>query len=360
MTRARREQIALTDTPYYHCIARCVRRAFLCGIDRHTGADFSHRRGWVVDRLGVLSSLFAIDVCAYAVMSNHYHLVLKVDVARAQSWSVEDVIARWSWLFVAPALVQRYRDGDFLGSAERDCALEIVAVWRERLTDISWYMRMLNEHIARRANAEDGCTGRFWEGRFRSQALLDEPALLTCMAYVDLNPIRAGMAATPEQSDFTSVQQRIVNMTGAAAITPASDRPAVPPLSSLAAVTTTATPACPLLTMTGGADVRAGIPMGLTDYLELVDWSGRMVRVDARGAINLRTPPILHRLGIAPAEFLKHVGRLAINSDDGFDGVPFHGALGTPSRLVEIAVRWGRKFFKGLSQARRLYRQVTV
>ena len=79
MTQARDSQISLSDTPYYHCMARCVRRAYLCGEDRLTGQDYSHRRGWIVNKLKELSGVFAIDICAYAVMSNHYHVVLRVD-----------------------------------------------------------------------------------------------------------------------------------------------------------------------------------------------------------------------------------------------------------------------------------------
>ena len=186
-----------------------MRRAWLWGYDEYAGKDYSHRKAWVLERLRELSSVFAIDICAYAVMSNHYHLVLHVDAARARQWTREEVVARWSRLFKRPVLIERWQQSE-CDEAVRAAVEEIIADWRGRLFDISWYMRCLNESLARLANAEDECTGRFWEGRFKSQALLDEAGLLTAMAYVDLNPIRAGIAARPENSDFTSIQDRIM------------------------------------------------------------------------------------------------------------------------------------------------------
>lgn len=209
MATARKTQVSLIDTKYYHCISRCVRRAFLCGKDHFTGKSYEHRRQWVEDKLLELASVFCIDVCAFAVMSNHTHVVLHVDDKKAQRLHDKAVIIRWHKLFKGTLLTQQYLKGEKLNKAQQSLLNRTITQYRTRLADISWFMRVLNEDIARKANKEDNCTGRFWEGRFKSQALLDEAALAACMAYVDLNPIRAKMADTPEVSTHTSIKQRI-------------------------------------------------------------------------------------------------------------------------------------------------------
>ncbi|HFD31148.1 MAG TPA: transposase, partial [Gammaproteobacteria bacterium] len=211
MTQARATLVSLDDTPWYHCVNRCVRRAFLCGQDPVSGHNYEHRRGWIADRIQQLAGVFAIDVAAYAVMSNHFHVVVRIDRDRALNWSVDEVLTRWTQLFTGPVLITRYLSTARAGMSEAEIhkVLELAEGYRERLYDLSWYMRCLNEAIARQANAEESVKGRFWEGRFKSQALLDEAALLAAMAYVDLNPIRAGLAETPETSDHTAIQARI-------------------------------------------------------------------------------------------------------------------------------------------------------
>ena len=127
MTTARRRQVHLDTTPYYHCMARCVRRAFLCGEDHFSGKNYDHRKQWIVDKLKALGGLFAVDICAYAVMSNHYHVVLRVDAQRAKTWSDKEVIDRWCSLFKGPMLVDRLRQGDALSRAEYHAIGTIVA-----------------------------------------------------------------------------------------------------------------------------------------------------------------------------------------------------------------------------------------
>ncbi len=281
MPRSRKTQIALEATPYYHCTSRCVRRAFLCGRDEHSGNDYEHRRGWIEQRMLKLAEVYALDICAYAVMSNHYHVVLHINAEKAKAWSDSEVIQRWHSLYAGNHLSHEYLAGKDLYEEQLRVISDQVAEWRERLMSISWFMRALNEDIARQANAEDGCTGRFWEARFKSQALLDETALATCLAYVDLNPIRAQMAAAPETSEYTSAKQRIATVQKA----PESPEPHQPKL---------------LFPFAGypRQDMPAGLPFRLQDYLELVDWTGRQLRDDKRGSIDNGIPPILERLNI--------------------------------------------------------------
>ena len=287
MPKPRRNQIALSATPYYHCISRCVRRAFLCGKDAHTGRCFEHRRGWIEQRLLKLAGIFAIDIAAYAVMSNHLHLVLHINTTTSQSWTQTDIIHRWHALFAGNSLSKRAVKGETLGLFEQTLLNRYTATWQARLTDISWFMRCLNEPIARLANREDQATGRFWEGRFKTQALLDEQALMACMAYVDLNPIRAKMASTPESSDFTAIQRRILHLQ-----TAVSDHTNLQPPE--------------LMPFVGNPreDMPAGLPFRLQDYIECVDWTGRVLRSDKRGAIAASTPSVLNRLGISAENWL--------------------------------------------------------
>ncbi|MEJ2446005.1 MAG: transposase [Exilibacterium sp.] len=297
MTRPRKNLVCLGTTPYYHITTRCVRRAFLCGVDRYSGKNYEHRRQWIVDRIRLLSSLFAIDICAYAVMSNHYHLVLKLCPEQLFDVSNDVIIERWCALFKGPLLVQRYRQGIPLSQVEQDTVNDIVAVWRKKLTDLSWFMRCLNQPIAFQANREDDCTGKFWESRFTSQALTTEEALLSCMAYVELNPIRANMADSPETSDYTSLQERVKPTFNLAE--------AIKAQSSQGELRYFSTSLKPLLHFEQSQSdaPQKGIPLAFDAYLELVDWTGRAMRFDKRGAIDSQLPTILERLQLSPKQW---------------------------------------------------------
>ena len=139
MGYARKAQISLNDTPYYHLVARCVRRAWLWGFDEYAGRDYSHRKEWVLERLSLLTSIFSIEICAYAVMSNHYHLVLYVDRLRAKQLSDQEVVTRWTQLFGTPHPIAKYMSGE-AEEAERELAQSMIELWRSRLYDISWFM----------------------------------------------------------------------------------------------------------------------------------------------------------------------------------------------------------------------------
>ena len=383
MTRPRSSLISVTDTPWYHVVSRCVRRAFLCGDDAHSGQNFDHRRQWIVEWLLRLAAVFSIDVAAYAVMSNHYHIVMRVDVKRAEAWSVEEVLQRWTQLFSGPVLVQRYLSParDTMTEAEILRVEQFAAEYRERLVSISWFLRILNENIARQANQEDKVKGHFWEGRFKSQALLDETALLSAMAYVDLNPIRAGIAQTPEASDFTSIQSRIA---GLATVEPGIEEDVaeiiieshpetcndsaeteaveVEAESQLQAIDAEETEQLPLkkpsllaslpeallMPFDATGQFQQGIPFSFEDYLQLVDTVGRTIRTDKKGYISGETPKILVRLDIDTDTFIDYASRFLKE---------FGHAVGRPEALVAHAAKRQAKYLRGMKAARVLCRE---
>lgn len=318
-----RSQLVDADAPgFYHCISRCVRRAFLCGEDALTGRSFEHRKQWVEDRLLELAEVFAVGVYAYAVMSNHFHVVVHVDPSATFAWSPDEVAQRWVRL--TPVRV----DGeiDDAACAARATALagnaERTAVLRQRLGSLSWFMRFLNEPIARRANREDGCTGHFWEARFKCQALLDDAAVLACMAYVDLNPIRAGLAPDLPGSSHTSARRRLDGAAPIDASTP--------------------------LTPVAGAVAASAIPATLLEYLELTDWTGRIARPDKRGSIAASTPPILRKLGLAADQW--HTQATGIEQR-------YWRAVGAVDALIEKARDLGQFWLKGAGAACRQKRK---
>jgi putative transposase len=335
MTLSRKQQICLEETPYYHCISRCVRRAFLCGEDKFTGRSYEHRREWIVEKLKQLEEVFSISICAYAVMHNHTHTVLKIDRESALKWSDDEVIARWMVLYKPSPIVSRHLDGLRLTKAELKVVAEEIDKWRHRLYDVSWFMRNLNESIARQANEEDECTGKFWEGRFKSQALLDDAALLTCMSYVDLNPIRAKIADRPEESDFTSIQERIRHYQK---VLEQTDKPAE----------AAATAPGHLLPFVGGEhhDNPKGLNFSLPDYLELTDWAGRAIREDKSGAIPTELAPILERLSIDPEAWLDNVKSYGKN---------YNTVIGTREGMKRFSQTLGRKWFCATGISLRLY-----
>jgi REP element-mobilizing transposase RayT len=302
MPRPRRTQISIEDTPYYHCCSRVVRRAYLCGDDAYSGINYDHRRGWVESLILKLQTVFAIDVAAFAVMSNHLHVVLRVDIDQVNKWTDKEVLEHWHLNFKGNKLTNKFVQGKLIDECEIDHLKRTIATYRSRLCDISWFMRCLNEPVARQANQEDGCTGRFWEGRFKSQALLDEAAVVACMAYVDLNPIRAKTATNLKQSDHTSIQLRI-----RAALNGEQPKTLLPFIGN------------------EHNNQSKGIPVSLKDYLALVDETGRILRNDKCGSICENSARLLTELDIPTENWLKITSEF---------GKLFHGPVGTIDELT--------------------------
>lgn len=369
---ARGEYLDPQTVQIVHVTSRCVRRAFLCGLDPYSGKCYEHRREWIRDRLEFLASIFAIDCLTFAVLSNHLHLILRSRPDIVRSWPDEQVARRW--LRLCP--VRRNNHGEPVEPSDSELAMLVnnprrIAEIRIRLSDVSWWMRMTTEKIAKQANREDECTGRFWEGRYKAQMLLDEAAVLACAMYVDLNPIRAAMAQSLEDSDYTGAKSRIddlkesglkTKLRGSSGPTKSTTIPASDPLKpkrtrrwersrariqsgwlSPMEISESADPVGHDPSRCGRrASLKGFIPMSVLRYLELLDWTGRQLRSDKKGAIPKEIAPILSRLGIESSRWLDLAGQF---------GRLFKRAAGSSISLSAEASRRGQNWMQGPGSA---------
>jgi hypothetical protein len=335
---ARAEVFAPAEVAVVHVMNRVVRRCYLLGDDPVSGKNYDHRKVMIENQLQRLAGAFGIDLLGFAIMSNHFHLILRSRPDVVSAWDDTEVARRW--LLICP--VRKNSAGNptepnefELNSIRNDPRkLEIL---RLRLSDLGWWMRVLCQYIAVRANREDNELGKFWQSRFRAVRLLDEAALLACAAYVDLNPIRAAMAETLEQSDYTSVQRRIQsfsptndNSTSATLATSqpkqeCTDNPVRAVIPAAIGREAAAEGVSPIpmqsrvtadrflspIALISADDQQLGpqassnrfrcsdkgfLPLSQGDYLELLDWTARQVAPGKRGTTPPSTPSLFQRL----------------------------------------------------------------
>lgn len=364
---ARIEVFAPDEIAIVHVMNRVVRRCFLLGNDEFTGKNYDHRKVWVEDQLQRLAASFGIDLLGFAILSNHFHLILRSRPDVAATWDDTEVARRW--LQLCP--VRKNAEG--LAEEPNEMELNTIrndpqklATIRLRLSDIAWWMRLLCQHIAVRANHEDGEVGKFFQSRYRAVRLLDEAAILACAAYVDLNPIRAAMAETLEASDFTSVQRRIESLeqliatqenTEAAVIEPPdhthptpSTMPGVPAPDRFLSPLTIDEQSGELGPVASTSGFRCSdkgyLPLRLPAYLELLDWTARTLATGKQGSTPQDALPLFARLGIEPKAWCNLVGEF---------GRLFHNVAGQPQTVDRTRTRVGSHRYYMRKPARELF-----
>jgi len=319
-------------TPWYHCISRCVRRAHLCG------EGDGDRKAWIEARIQELAAVFAIDCGGFAVLDNHLHLLLLLDSSRARGWSAEEVAERWLRLFP----IRDIKGAALPGSRAWIEHLASDPAWveriRKRLVDLSWFMKCLKEPLARMANKQDGCSGAFWEGRFKSIAVLDEESLLATAAYIDLNTIAAGVARTPEDSEHTSFRARIDHCRSTGTLEALCDEIS----------TRTDNPEqqdglwlLPTDDRQSREGDRPGLVAGctLSCYVRLVDWTSRLIR-QGKANLDAEAVSLFARLGVDPHAWeatLWEMARMSRQSGSHF---------GSAAKLADAARAHGRRWHR--------------
>jgi hypothetical protein len=373
---ARVEVFAADEIAIVHVMNRTVRRCFLMGYDPVSGRNYDHRKVWIDEQLVHQAKHFGIDLLCQAIMSNHLHLVLRSRPDVVQEWSDTEVARRW--LMLCPRRRDEYRRPLEPTEFEINRIVnnkEKLAGLRSRLSDISWWMRLLCQNIAQRANREDGEVGKFWQARYRAVRLLDEIAILSCAAYVDLNPIRAALAQTVATSDFTSAQKRSLGLHARAPHESQSECALSDDFSGTAsaAVRNEHIAAVDLRSAEHLAPVelneRSGqpgpdanpegvrcsnkgfLPMSTAQYLSLLDWTTRQQRVAKPGRKPKQIRRLFNRLGISASvwnELVRNFGRL------------FSIVAGKPAVIDSHRSRSGVHRYRALPAARDLLAKTRV
>ena len=370
----RAEQFDPRSVCIVHLVQRCIRRAYLAGLDPLSGRDYSHRREWIRARMECLASVFGLDVLTYAILSNHLHVVVRTRPDVVDSWSNEEIALRWLKLFPGRRMDEHLAiptTNDIKSLANNPERIQEIRV---RLSNPSWFMKALCEPIARLANKQDEVTGHFWEGRFKASEIADEAGLLACSMYVDLNPIRAAMAETPEEAIHTSAYDRIKALQGETILSAAAELVAIE-TQEAGRILRTSSPQqlkrrraaakrrrggrilrdawlSPLTLnerlnpgpQTSKSGVRASdkgfLSLDLADYLQLLDWTGRQAGTTEKATIPNELEPILKRIGISGEMW----SRLVWDYERYFGKGTAAGSLGS---LQASAEKRGRKFTRG-------------
>jgi hypothetical protein len=342
---ARKKLLGRSRKGVFHCTARCVRRAFLCGRDPLTGRDFSHRRDWILRREEQLAGLFAIDVEFHAELSNHLHLVLRTRPEVALRWSPYEVVRRW---LTATKLAKSYSDA--LPEPDQEKLKKLlkdkkqIETLRRRLTSVSWFMGFLNENVARRANREDGVRGRFWENRFHCRECTDAKAMLLCGVYVDLNQIKAGEADSLQTSRYTSVFQRLLARQQAADAANRADG-WLGELTLLAGSEENEQVVYRSRTGRRASDLGL-LTLTLDEYVWLLEATLALWQAGERRVVPQDLEALLERLEIQAEAWWKTL--------EDYETTFCH-AVGSPSTLAEVAQRLGVRCLKGAPACRRVF-----
>jgi len=360
---ARAEIFDPSEIAVVHLIGKTVRSCFLMGFDERSSRNFDHRKRWIEDKLKILAANFGIDLLAFSCMSNHFHLLLRSRPDVVATWDDTQVAQRW-WQLCPTRKVKLEINGEWVKVPATPTEFDLNAIRNDpvrlaeirlRLSDFSWWMRLLCQYIAMRANAEEGeGLGRFWQGRYKAVRILDEESLLACAAYVDLNPIRAALAETLELSNYTSVQRRVQALKATASKAESSgDLP--PEVERIAGESATLPRADAFLAPVaieerhdalGPKPSRNGkrssdkgfLAMSAAEYLEILDWFARDKVAGKRGATPISAPPVLERLGIEPTLWSAMVTDF---------GRAFKNVAGTAKSVSEArSLKTHRKFYR--------------